>query len=143
MNQISGFPVKDIVESGVSEDGKHVFFRLIDNNHGQLTLILPHEIIGHVVGIIEGAAKSAYQLRITRNPSEAQDGLVTPPKLINSLAVMTSPDHPGLLFEMMTYDKVPLSVQVPLDIAKQLHAGLGAAIDGAGRPFVSPPTKKH
>ncbi len=129
MTEIKGMPITEIKTSGWSDDGRHVWVTLQAANGQDQTQIFPVEIVGFFIQALEHTMRESYGIRVSRNPSEAKEGLFSAVVPIKELSVAKSPEHPGWIFQILTLANVPISLGVPNDIAKQLADGLQDAID--------------
>lgn len=138
-----GTLITNVPQSGCSDDGREIFVDMQNWQGGLIRLVFQHGAIGHLIAILEQAAASAFQMRATTTPADAGHPETTNMKRIISLQVMSLPDRPDLIFEMLTEDKVPLSVVLPRDIQEQLSQGLVDILDRGTGARGKPDPKVH
>ena len=128
MAEITGIGIADVISCGSSDDGQSVFVNCRLINSEERAIILSYEALGHFIALLQKTASMAYEKRLAHNPTEAAEGIVSGVVPLKELSVLTSPEYRGVIFQMLTADRVPISVELPQDLATQLSDGLADAL---------------
>ena len=129
MADITGIGIADVINCGAADNGQHVYVTCKLTNGEEKAIILPYETLGHFIALLQKTATTAYEARMAHNPTEAAEGIVSSVVPLKELSVLTSPDHKGVILQMLTADHVPISVEMPQDVARQLADGLLGALE--------------
>lgn len=144
MTEITGVGISDVRSGGASDNGQFVYVAHQLTNGSEQTLIYPYEAIGHLIAVLQELARMAYQIRVTKNPTEAQEGIVTGVVPAKSLELGMSPDHAGPILRIVTADNIPIMVEVPASTLREFCESAPKILDDAEpEPPTADPGQRH
>jgi hypothetical protein len=128
---IRGVPILDVTASGCTPDGRYIWlhFKLPEGNEHNFFFDLAH--VDKTMRMMRRAAGQAIDLQATAAATDgagADDGLGDPTP-VTSISVLTSPRHEGIIFQSAGSDGVPVTLQLPLELARQLAAQLPSVVE--------------
>jgi hypothetical protein len=81
--------------------------------------------VGYLITVLTDAARSASRRRSLQNPAEAGEGLNTNVIAVEEVRVGTSPETSGAILHLTTADSIPVAVELPVallrDVVEQLQ----------------------
>ena len=120
MAEISGVKIVDVTAFGSSDDGEHVWITHRLGDGSVYPLVYPYEAVGYLITALTDAARSAYRRRATRNPQEVVEGMNSGVIPIEEVRVGTVPGNAGAILHLTTADNIPIAVELPPALVKEL-----------------------
>lgn len=131
MADVTGVKIIDLTAAGSSDDGEHVWITHRLGDGSEYPLVYPYEAVGYLITVLTDAARSASRRRSLQNPAEAGEGLNTNVIAVEEVRVGTSPETSGAILHLTTADSIPLAVELPVallrDVVEQLQHVLNRA----------------
>ncbi len=144
MTEITGVGISDVRSGGASDNGQFVYVAHQLTNGSEQTLIYPYEAIGHLIAVLQELARMAHQIRVTKNPTEAQEGIATGVVPAKSLELGMSSDHAGPILRIVTADNIPIMVEVPTSTLREFCGSALRMLDDATlEPPSVDPKQRH
>jgi hypothetical protein len=127
---MTAFEPHSITESKIATDGKMISVTLDTADSGLITLNLPVPLSGHLIRILTGRAKEAYQRlgkagENTEYFSEIAD--------VKTLSVGGSKNYAHPILSLETKDGIVTAYHVPTNIMQRLAIGLTQLFSGDGK----------
>jgi hypothetical protein len=127
---IRGVPILDVTASGCTPDGRYIWlhFKLPEGNEHNFFIDLAH--VDKTMRMMRQAAGQAIDLQATSSaPGGNAAEMLNDPTPVTSISVLTSPLHEGIIFQSTSGDGPPVSLQLPLELARQLAAQLPDVVE--------------
>ena len=125
MADVAGVKIIDLTAAGSSDDGEHVWITHRLGDGSEYPLVYPYEAVGYLITVLTDAARSASRRRSLQNPAEAGEGLNTNVIAVEEVRVGTSPETSGAILHLTTADSIPIAVELPVavlrDVVEQLQ----------------------
>lgn len=140
MANVTGVKVTDLTAAGASDDGAHVWITHRLGDGREYPLVYPYEAIGYLITVLTDAARSASRRRVASNPQEAVGGLDSDVIPVEEVRVGTAPDNSGAILHLLTADQIPLAVELPAAVLKDVVEQLQHVLEQVG---AAPNRGKH
>ena len=131
MADVTGVKIIGLTAAGSSDDGERVWITHRLGDGSEYPLVYPYEAVGYLITVLTDAARSASRRRSLQNPAEAGEGLNTNVIAVEEVRVGTSPETSGAILHLTTADSIPVAVELPVallrDVVEQLQHVLNRA----------------
>jgi hypothetical protein len=125
MTDVVGVKILDLIASGSSDDGEHVWITHRLGDGAEYPLVYPFEAIGYLITILADAARTAAERRVENHPEEVVDGADVNIIPATQVRVGTAPSDAGAILHLTTAERLALAVELPIgvldEVIEQLH----------------------
>ena len=133
MADVTGVKIIDLTAAGSSDDGEHVWITHRLGDGSEYPLVYPYEAVGYLITVLTDAARSASRRRSLQNPAEAGEGLNTNAIAVDEVRVGTSPETSGAILHLTTADSIPIAVELPVTVLRDVIEQLQHVLKRAER----------
>lgn len=126
---IKGVQILDVTGSGCTPDGRYIWlhFRLPQGNEHNFFFDVAH--VDKAIGMLHRAARRAHELQGAPAAPGASPDLPAVPTTVDSISLITSPRHDGVILQASGSDATAVALLLPMEIARQLAVKLPDVVE--------------
>jgi hypothetical protein len=128
MPEIAGVSITAVTAFGCSEDGLHIWVTHKLGSGDEYRLIYRYAAAGQLITLLTQAVRLAYARCAARDPDEAAEGMNSDVMPVAEVRLAMSPENAGAMLHLTTADKIPIAVEIPAALLRELSEQMQQAV---------------